>query len=139
MKPPQTRRFLLSDFPGQEDWIEGLFTPLNNFMESTSQLTSNNLTIADNFLGNVQEVRLNRVPTVAIPVPLKWDFTRTAQPKAIIVGNVVKSDYSDFTLSAAVGVQWKYDVNQGLRLVNVMGIVPTTSNNYILTLIVLAG
>ena len=139
MRSPQHRRFMLSDFPDQSDWIDDLFTPLNNWMEETTKLNNNNLTITDNFLGNVQEVRLNRVPTVDEPVQIRWDYGRQSSPKAIFVGNVVKSDYSDFTLTNAVQVQWKWDANQGLRLTNIVGITPSGTTAYIVTLIVLAG
>lgn len=139
MRAPQHRRFMLSDFPEQEDWIDDLFIPLNNYMEEFTKLANNNLTITDNFLGNVQEVRLNRVPTVDNPVPLNWVYARQAAPRAVMVGNVQKADYTDFTLTGAVQVQWKWDINQGLRITNIVGITPTASVAYIVTLIVLAG
>lgn len=134
---PQVRRLLVEDFMEQKDWISKLFTPLNNFMEGTVGVLTKGVSLADNCAADIQKVTLNVVPTVKTPIALRWDLA--TKPVSVHVGNVALTTNNDFTLTAAVAVQWKYDATQGLRLVNVVGITPTNTTQYVLTLVIFAG
>jgi len=134
---PQIRRLLVEDFMDQKDWISKLFTPLNTFMESVYAILNSGITVKDNMIGDVQTIDIGYMPTVAVNYPLRWD--KKVAPKAIIVGNATKKSTIDETLTHAVAVQWKYDFQAGLRLVNIVGITPTNTDHYLLTLVIIAG
>jgi len=136
-KLPQVRRLMVEDFIEQKDWIANLFTPLNIFMEQTYQVLNRGINLKDNIQGDIQTVTIGFIPTVAAPLTLAWSLP--TKPQAIHVGQVTRKDKADFTLTAAVQVQWKYDSKVGLRLVNVVGITPTNASQYDLTLIIYAG
>jgi hypothetical protein len=136
-KLPQIRRLLVEDFLDQKSWISKLFTPINNFMESVQTIFSRGITINDNMAGSVQSVVFNSRPTVAVPMPLKWDLN--VKPTAVIVGNVQRKDLADWFCTYTVGVQWKWDVNQGLRLTNISGLAPSVTDQYIITLVIFSG
>ena len=106
-------------------------------MEGTIGVLTKGVSLADNCSADIQKVTLSVVPTVKIPIALRWDLS--TKPVSVHVGNVSLVTNDDFTLTAAVGVQWKYDSAQGLRLVNVVGITPTSATQYVLTLVIFAG
>jgi hypothetical protein len=134
---PQTRRFLVEDFIDQKDWIAKLFTPLNQIFEGVFGIINRGITIKDNMLGDVQTVQIDYVPTVAKSFQLAWALS--VPPRAIHVGNIQRANYDDFTISAAVQVQWKFDSKNGLRLTNIVGVTPSNATQYLLTLIIFAG
>lgn len=134
---PQVRRLLVEDFMEQKDWIGKLFTPLNSFMEGTVGVLTKGIGIKDNCSADIQKVTLNVVPTVKSPVALRWDLPTA--PVSVHVGNVALVTNDDFVLTATVGIQWKYDSVKGLRIVNVVGITPTNTTQYVLTLVIFAG
>jgi len=134
---PQIRRLLVEDFMEQKDWISKLFTPLNSFMEGTVGVLTKGVSLVDNCAADIQKVTLSVVPTVKIPIALRWDLS--TKPISVHVGNVSLVTNDDFTIAAAVGIQWKYDSVKGLRLVNVVGITPTSATQYVLTLVIFAG
>ena len=134
---PQIRRLLVEDFMEQKDWISKLFTPLNSFMEGTVGVLTKGVSLVDNCTADLQTITISTVPTVAVPIQLAWKLP--IAPKSIHVGNVQRTTFVDFTLSAAVGVQWTWDSKNGLRLVNLFGITPTNATQYLLTLVIFAG
>jgi hypothetical protein len=134
---PQIRRLLVEDFLSQKEWISKLFQPLNNFMEGVASVFNKSITIKDNMLADIVTVTLSSVPTATNPYPLKWSLNQ--RPQSVHVGNVVRLDNIGFTLSAAVAVQWTYDANNGFRLTNVVGITPSSTVKYTLTLVCFAG
>lgn len=134
---PQIRRLLVEDFLEQKDWISKLFTPLNTFMDGVNSSLSRGISLRDNMAADVKVITLDSVPTAEKPARVQWSLP--VNPIAVHVGNVQNPKYTNFTLAAAVQVQWIYDATGGLRLTNVIGITPTTASQYILTLVIFTG
>lgn len=134
---PQIRRLLVEDFIDQKDWIAKLFTPINVFMDGTFGALNKSITLRENMAADYKKVTVGFVPTVDKPIAVSWDLP--VPPISVHVGNVTKTDFTDFTLTTAVQVQWKYDNKQGFRLTNLVGITPTNATQYTLTLICFTG
>lgn len=134
---PQIRRLLVEDFISQKEWIAKLFQPINGFMEGVASVFDRNISIKDNMAADLITITLEKVPTVADPFPVKWSLG--ARPMSVHVGNVVKTDNTALTLTAGVFVQWAYDANNGLRLTNIVGVTPSSTTKYNLTLVIFTG
>lgn len=107
-------------------------------MTTVVSALTKNLTLVDNTTSDIKYMTLSAVPTANAPISIAW--TKTVIPNSVIVGNVRLSTGAAFTLSNAVQVQWQMSSdNKSLQLVNVVGITPSTSSQYILTLICIAG
>jgi hypothetical protein len=135
-KLPQIRRLVLEDFMEQKSWIARLFLPLNTFMESVVTALNKNLTITENFNGEVKVVTLTSVPTAANP--LKVAYNLKAAPVSIHIGQVSRFDGAAFALTVAPAIQWIW-TSSGLEITNLLGIVPTSAVRYDLTLVILTG
>jgi hypothetical protein len=130
---PSKRRLVIEDFKSQISWIDKLIQPVNEYMESTTAALNKALTIRDNFAGDIQTVELDG----NWPVKLAWRLS--SRPVAVIVGNTVKSSGASFTMSSAVQVQWSFNQSGQLQIDDVVGITPTSSVKYKVTLVILTG
>lgn len=132
-KIPPIRRISIEDFKDQADWIGKLLVPINLFFDLTSSNLNRSLTIADNFAGDLRVVELDGT----YPLALSW--TLLAKPVAVMVGQAVRSDGSASTLTTAVQVQWSFNQSRQLSIDGVVGIVPSTTAKYQLSLVCLTG
>lgn len=130
---PTKRRLVVEDFKSQIGWIEKLIQPINEYMESSTAAFNKALTIRDNFAGDIQTIELDGV----WPIKLAWKLP--SRPIAVTVGNTVKSSGASFTLSSAVQVQWSFNQSGQLQIDGVVGITPTSSVKYKVTLVILTG
>jgi hypothetical protein len=137
---PPIRRFLVEDFKDQKKWISPLLLTLNNFMEAVVNAFNKSITIADNMTGDVKYLTVSTPPTASSPANISW--TKPNLPVAVHVGNTQLnsgSGFADFTLSSAVQVQWQMSSTTTLSITNIVGITPSGTNQYTLTLICEAG
>ena len=134
---PQIRRLLTEDFNEQKSWIAKLFSPLNVFMDGVLAALSRGITIRQNMAADIKTFEIDKAPTVADYWPVSWSLP--VPPLCVHVASVTRKDGADFTLAAAVGVQWKYDSIKGFRITNIVGVTPSTANVYVLTLTVFTG
>ena len=135
---PPLRRLLLDDFKSQKSWLGPLLLIINNFAESVVNALDKSLTIGQNSTGDFKTITLSSVPTASAPASVAW--SKKAIPIAVFVGNCVQSSGAAFTLTNAVQVQWSMSSDgKSLQLTNVVGITPSTTTNYILTLLCLTG
>lgn len=135
-KIPQIKRLVTEDFQEQKSWINKLFLPLNTFMESVFSALNKNLTITDNMAAEVKVVQFSSVPSFANPLPLSWTLNRA--PTAIVVANAQLVTGANFVLTQAVTVQWAWTAT-GLQITNLLGVTPTSSNLYNVTLVIFTG
>lgn len=134
---PPIRKLYLEDYATQKSWIGPLIIILNTFMNAVVSALTKNLTLVDNSTSDIKYMVLNAVPTLTAPTSVSW--TKSISPVAVIVGNTQLSG-STFNLSAAVQVQWQMNATgTALQVTNVVGITPTQTNQYTLTLICIAG
>lgn len=130
---PPIQRLQLEDFPKQTEWIGRLLEPLNAFFERATSALNKNLTITDNFLGAIKTVEVNGT----WPVKVAWELPQ--RPISVLVGQIVRSDNTSFTLTDAVQVQWSFNQNGQLQIDGVTGVTPSSSTKYKLTLECKAG
>ena len=134
---PQIRRLLVEDFLEQKDWISKLFIPLNNFMDGTFTALNRGVTLRQNMAADIKVVTLNRVPTATDYASVAWNLPQP--PISLHVGRIARTDNTAVVLAAAVQVQWEYDTRKGLRLTNLIGLTPTSTATYDLTLAIFTG
>jgi len=134
---PQIRRLLVEDFIEQKEWISKLFIPLNNFMDGTFISLNRGITLRQNMAADIKTVTLNRVPTALDYASVGWNIPQA--PISMHIGRIVRTDNTAVVLAAAVQVQWEYDTRKGLRLTNLIGLTPTSTETYDLTLAIFTG
>lgn len=137
-KLPQIRRLLVEDFLDQKEWIGNLFTPLNVFMDGVVSSLTKGISIKDNCAGDIMTITTTRVPTVAVPIILGWDY-RLGTPKSVHIGNVARVDGNTFALTATPGVQWNYSSKDGILITNIFGVVPSQVDKFYITYVIFAG
>lgn len=130
---PSKRRLVIEDFKSQISWIDKLIQPINEYMESTTSALNKALTIRDNFMGDIRTVELDGT----WPTKLSWNLA--ARPTAVLVGNAVKSSGASLSLSSAIQVQWSFNQSGQLQIDDVVGITPSPSLKYKLTLVILTS
>lgn len=146
---PPLRRLLIEDFPDQKKWIGPLLLVVNNFFEAVVGALNKSLSIVQNTTSDLKAVVLSNVPTpntsggAAGPTSVAW--SKNSAPVAVLVGNVTQFtgnplQATTFTLSSAVQVQWSMSQDgKSLQITGVAGITPSSSTQYALTLICIAG
>lgn len=135
---PPIRKLYIEDYSTQKGWIGPFLIVMNTFMTTVVSALTKNLTLIDNTTSDIKYIQLSGVPTATAPVSVAW--TKSIIPIAVLVGNVRLSTGASLTLSSAVQVQWAMSSdNKSLQLTNVVGITPTGSTQYILTLVCIAG
>lgn len=128
----------MEDYPSQKSWIGPFLIVLNQFMTTVVSALTRNLTIVDNTTSDIKTVQLSSVPSLSAPASVSW--TKSIIPVAVMVGNIRSPNGASVSLSGAVQVQWQMSSdNKSLQLVNIVGLVPTSSNQYIITLMCIAG
>ena len=149
-KLPQIRKLLLADFKTQKDWIQPLLLIYNNFSESVVSAFNKGITVVDNMTSDIKQVQLNNVPTPSTtggavgPTSIPWTKTNSL-PQMVLVGAVQLLTGSplrstSFVLATAVQVQWQMSQdNKSLQITGVVGITPSSTNQYVLTLLCIAG
>lgn len=134
---PPIRRLYLEDYASQKGWIGPFLLTLNTFMTSVVSALTKNLTFVENTTSDLKIVTLSTVPTASSPVSIAW--SKPNAPVAVLVGNVRPST-STLVLTNAVGIQWAMSSSGGaLEITNVVGITPTQTDQYTLTLVCIVG
>ena len=111
---------------------------MNTFMTTVVSALTKNLTLVDNTTSDLKYIQLSSVPTTTAPASVAW--TKQIIPIAVLVGNIRLSTGAAVTLSAAVQVQWQMSSdNKSLQITNIVGVTPTATSQYILTLVCIAG
>lgn len=130
---PQTKRLVLEDFDGQQEWIGKLVDPLNSFMQETVSLVNKSLTFGDNFNGAV----LSLVWTGSAK-SLAWKLK--ARPVAAWIGSIrTHPDNAAPTGLSAFNLVWDFTQGGEFKVVEVPGLSASASNPYKLTIIAVAG
>jgi len=129
---PPIRRLVVEDFPEQK-WIGKLLSPINEFMESVYRNLNRQLTLRENVASDFHTAEVDGT----YPLALAW--TLKARPISVHVGNTVRSDGASFTITAAVGIRWSFNQSGQLQIDQVVGVTPTSSAKFKLTLLSFTG
>lgn len=131
---PPLRRLRVEEYPKQKDWISSLLLILNNFMEITVGAFDKGITIIENTTSDVKTVSF----AGTYPVSVAW--TKKSVPRVVVVGDVERVDGATFTLASAVQVQWNMSSDgKSLQISAVVGLTPSPTDQYNLTLLCIAG
>lgn len=134
---PQIRRLVIEDFQVAKKWIGPLFQILNVFMEAVVSAFNKNLTIKDNLAADIKTVTLTSPPSDSSPAAVSWSLA--SPPIALLIGNVTRVDGGLLTIvTTAVQVQWRFGPS-GLQLTKVVGITPSSTDQYTLTILAFTG
>lgn len=135
---PPIRKFYIEDYASQKNWIGPFLIILNTFMTTVVTALTKNLTLVDNTTSDIKYVTLSGVPTPTAPISVSWN--KPIVPIAVILGNIRLSTGASLTLSNAVQIQWQMSQdNKSLQVTNIVGVTPSSSSQYILTLVCIAG
>lgn len=105
MKIPSVRKILKEDLPDAPDWINGVISPINSFMEYMYQAMNRNITDSDNIACSVKE--LTYITPSTYPVMDNVEFASGLKFKATGLTLLQILDKSDFSPpTSAVYVPW---------------------------------
>jgi hypothetical protein len=134
---PPIRKLYLEDYASQKNWIGPFLIIINTFMTSVVTALTKNLTLVDNTTSDIKYITLSAVPTPSAFISIAW--TKPAIPTAVMLGNIRLSSGA-VTLSSAIQVLWQMSSDyKSLQIIGLVGITPTTANQYTLTLVCIAG
>lgn len=131
---PPIRRLLVEDFSSQRSWITPLLVIFNSFTEAVVSVLNKGLTVRENTTGDILTLTL----AGTLPVSVVW--TKKLPPTCVLVGNVARTNGETVTITDAVGVTWSMSADgKSLQVDSVVGIAPTSSTRYFLTLLCFQG
>ncbi len=134
---PPIRKLYLEDYSSQKSWIGPLLIILNTFINTVVSALTKNLTLIENTTSDIKYITLSGVPTTTAPVSVAW--TKMVTPVAVMIGNI-QAVSGSVTLSSAIQIQWQMSSNNSaLQIINIVGITPTQTSQYVLTLVCIAG
>ncbi len=134
---PPIRKLYLEDYASQKGWIGPFLIVMNTFMTSVVSALTKNLNLIDNTTSDIKSVTLAAIPTSTTFVSVSW--TKPLIPIAVLVGNI-RLNSGAVSLSSAVQVLWQMSPDyKSLQIIGLVGITPTTANQYTLTLVCIAG
>ena len=133
---PQLQRLMITDFTSQKSWISPLLIVINTFMQSMVSAMSNKLTVSQNMSGAVLSATVTELPSIKSPYQILWNLP--SSPTLVMKANV--TSLLNTIQTVAVDFQWNYDsTNKIVNITNIIGISPSISNPYTLTLVALTG
>lgn len=132
-KLPTLVKLVVEEFKDQKAWIGKLLVTINDFMSSVNSALNRSLTIKENLAADMRTVELDG----ALPLKLSWDLK--VRPRAVLVGDVYRSDGTEITLVDGVAIRWSFNQSGQLQIDQVVGISPSTSARYKLELVAFTG
>jgi hypothetical protein len=134
---PQVKRLNVEDFSSQQSWIGKLFLVLNTFMDGVTNALNNSLTLGANTTSQISSLTVNAIPSVSTPLKPAWKGKTS--PSGVIVIQCIPTNLSFVAQTSPTGIQWIYDAKNGLQITNLIGVTPTNSLPYTLTLLIVGG
>lgn len=132
-KIPQTKRLVVEDFEGQQEWIGKLIDPVNQFMQESVALVNNSLTFSENFNG-----AMLTVVWTGSAKSLAWRLK--ARPVAAWIGSIRTHPSNAVpTGLSAFNLVWDFTQAGEFQVVSVPGLSASASNPYKLTIVAVAG
>lgn len=130
-KLPTIKRLLQEDFKDQSSWIGRLLSPLNQFLEAVTSSLNKGLTFSDNHAAEIRTVTLDG----NFPVRVSLSSLR-ARPSLVWKARLERQDGQAVVLATAFDFTWSYQSEgNGISIDSVVGITPTASTKYLLTLV----
>lgn len=145
-KVPTVRRLVVEDFPDQKKWIGRLFDILNTFIINVVQGLSNQLTISENMLAQVDRVRVRTALSYTADAdlgqyaelfePAKYAVRFRGTPVFVILGSCVEVAGNKVVNFHGTTVDWSYQ--DGVVTINAVSGLKT-SKQYDLVLYTSGG
>lgn len=109
MRPPIYKRLSREDFQDAPNWIDRLLLPLNQFMESTTNIFSKNISLGDNIQARSFTLSLTTTAsyTTGTFEPVKFSWGGASLPTFVQVTSITKDDGTPFLGSVGTPA-WRY-------------------------------
>lgn len=109
MRPPIYKRLSREDFQDAPNWIDRLLLPLNQFMESTTNIFSKNISLGDNIQARSFTLNLTTSATYTTGTfePVKFSWGGSSLPTFVQVTSITKDDGTPFLGSVGTPA-WRY-------------------------------
>jgi len=132
-KLPPIKRIVREDLKDAPAWIDRLITPLNAFMEAVYSALDRDLTVGENVAGEIKTIQ---VKAGAAATDNTFTFTTTTRrtPKVCAIGRVERVENIYTPITAAVGLDWRFDAGQ-IIISSIAGL--TNGETYNITLLIL--
>lgn len=133
-KLPTIKRITEEVFPSDvKKWLPKLLAPLNQFMEQLTNALNKNLTIRENFAGEILEATLDG------EYPLNIAYGLKAPPKVAILGSCVEVEGNHSIPLAALYLDWTFSSNGTFQINEVVGLTPSSTAKYRINILILTG
>ncbi len=133
-KLPTIKRITDEGFPAEvRKWLTRLTGPLNQFMEQVSGALNRNLTVNDNFAGEIKTITLDG------SFPLKLSYSLKSPPAFASLGSCRELNGSHVVPTSAIYVDWEFGADSTLIINGITGVTPDADNKYIIKVLILTG
>lgn len=126
------QKFTLEDFPDQRDWIDKLFSPLNQFLGDVYRSYSNSLSVEDNLFQEIREIKFQNSNN---NFPYKFRAKFNQNPKGLVSIYLLNNDTGNYS-SETPTVVWTYG-SQEISISEIAGL--TSGTNYTIRLLIIYG
>lgn len=133
-KLPTIKRITEEVFPSDvKKWLPKLLAPLNQFMEQLTNALNKNLTVRENFSGDIIEATLDG------NFPLNIAYGLKAPPKIAILGSCVEAEGIHSIPLAALYLDWSFSSNGTFQINEVVGLTPSATSKYRINILIFTG
>lgn len=133
-KIPIQKKILLEDVPEEDrDWMSKIVIPINQFVSAAVAALTKDLTFGENFRCQIKELTF---VNNAASFPLKFQYTLSSRPIAVLKLNVVDISESPAALTSAIDIpDWELSQNVQIQINTITGLV--ANKKYRLTVLVI--
>ncbi len=133
-KLPTIKRITEEVFPSDvKKWLPKLLAPLNQFMEQLTNALNKNLTVKENFSGDIIEATLDG------DFPLNIAYSLKAPPKVAILGYCMETEGTHAVPAAGLYLDWDFASNGTFQINEVVGITPSATSKYKVNILIFTG
>lgn len=131
-KLPYQNQILPENFPDQK-FMPQLLAPLNSFMQTVIRSLNKNLTLNENFDGQILTVTTDGT----FPLDILWENRN--RPTIAFIGSCREVSGEHTTITTAIFLDWEMTASGSFRINNIAGLNATSSNPFNLKIVALVG
>lgn len=121
MKLPTAKKILREDLKDAPDWVSGIITPVNSFMETVYQAMNKNMTLQENISSFVKEITYKTPSTYPTMEVISFQNELKSKPIGVMLMQIYdKSTYSPVLNS--VYIPWIVNDKGGIEIHPITGL-----------------